>query len=69
MISRAYIEKMNAYTGTANADPDSFIPRRFNPEISTMIPTENHTGCSPTTGIADPMLATPAAVDTATVRT
>ena len=48
--------------------PDSFIPRRFKAEISTMIPTQNHTGCSPTTGIAEPMLATTAAVDTATVR-
>ena len=33
-----------------------------------MMAMENHTGWSPTTGIAEPMLATPAAVDTATVR-
>lgn len=63
------MEKMNAHTGIANADPDARIPRRCNPEISTMTPRENHTGCSPTNGIADPILATPAAVDTATVRT
>ena len=44
------------------------MPRRFSALTSTMIPTENHTGWSPTTWTADPMFATPAAVETATVR-
>ena len=65
----AKIEKMKAYTGIANAEPDSRMPAQVQPrETSTMMPTENHTGWSPTTGIAEPMLATPAAVETATVR-
>ena len=44
------------------------MPRRFAAQTSTMMPTENHTGWSPTIWIAEPMLATPAAVETATVR-
>ena len=59
---------MNTYTGIANAAPASLSPRRFAAVTSTMMPTLNATACSPTTGMADPMLATPAAVDTATVR-
>ena len=64
----AKIEKMKAYTGIAKADPDSRMPRRFAAQTSTMMPIENHTGWSPTIWIAEPMLATPAAVETATVR-
>ncbi len=64
----AMIATTNAYTGTANALPDSRMPRRFSAVTTMMIAMENSTGCAPTTPIADPMLATPEAVDTATVR-
>ena len=52
----------------ANAVPDSRMPRRFNAVMTTMIPTAHSTGCRPTTPTAEPMLATPEAVETATVR-
>ena len=48
--------------------PDSRIPRRFARRHHAMMITENATGCRPTNGMAEPMLATPEAVDTATVR-
>ena len=68
VISSAYMETMNAYTGIANAAPDSRMPRRFSAHTTAMMPSENHTGWSATMLIAEPMFATPAAVDTATVR-
>ena len=59
---------MNAYTGMAKALPDSRMPRRFSAVMTTMIPTAHSTGLRPTTPTAEPMLATPDAVETATVR-
>ncbi len=44
------------------------MPRRFAAVTSTTIRIENATGWSPTTGMAEPTLATPDAVETATVR-
>ena len=62
------IEAMKMYTGMAKASPDSLTPRRFAAVTRTTMMIENSTGCSPTNGMAEPMLATPAAVETATVR-
>jgi hypothetical protein len=58
---------MNAYTGTANAAPDSRMPRRFTAVSSTIAPTANHALCSATNGTSAPTFAAAAEIDTATV--
>lgn len=60
---------MNAYVGKANAVPDSRMPRRLAAATNTTVPTANTTLWSAMNGIAEPMLAIPAEIETATVRT
>src|SRR4051812_48910320 len=61
--------RMNPYVGIAKAFPDSRMPRRFNAVSTETITMDASTLCSATHGTADPMLATPDEVDTATVST
>ena len=60
---------MNAYVGTANAVPDSRIPRRLIAVRIDMAMTANHTLCWSMNGTAEPMLDIADAIDTATVST
>lgn len=60
---------MNRYVGAAKARPDSRTPRRF---IAVSRPTKTSaisTRYSASSGIAEMMLSTPEATDTATVMT
>lgn len=61
------IEPMNTYVGSANARDASRTPRRFITTISNTTPTANSTRQGSSCGIAEMMLSTPDATDTATV--
>jgi hypothetical protein len=60
---------MKPYVGIANATPDSRIPRRFIDVSTAIATTEMATLWWATHGTTEPRLATPEAVDTATVST
>jgi hypothetical protein len=60
--------KMKKYDGSANKDPDSRMPLRF-PIVRRATNTRaSSTRTEESSGSADVMAATPAAVETATVR-
>ena len=60
---------MNRYVGTANAVPDSFVPRRFS-AMSSRTRTDAASASWPTShGMAEVAFCTPEEIDTATVRT
>ena len=55
--------------GVASTAPDSLIPRRLTAASSTIAATQNHTLCSWTNGMAEPMFSAADEIDTATVST
>ena len=57
------------YVGIANTLPDSLMPRRFISASTATRPSDRLTAYGARDGTAETMLATPAATDTATVRT
>src|SRR6476469_1099154 len=57
----------NTYDGTANARPDSLVPRRFIMVRPAITATAMATRCGLRLGTAEMTLSTPAATDTATV--
>ena len=69
VITKAKIERMNPYVGTAKTVPDSRTPRRFAKVIRTTNPIERNTLCWWRLGTAEVMAKTPATTDTETVRT
>jgi hypothetical protein len=66
---RPDIATMYRYVGAANSTPASRIPRRLPSVSRAIIPTAQSTRWSWTSGMKLETAATPAAVDTATVRT
>lgn len=60
---------MKKYVGTANIRPDSRTPRRFPHAMNQMQSTDSHTRYGYRLPAAEVMAATPAATETATVRT
>jgi hypothetical protein len=63
----ARIEITNPYVGTANAIPDSRVPRRFANVINRTKKIERKTRCSFASGKAEPIANTPATIETVTV--
>ena len=61
--------RMNAYTGTAKALPDSRTPLRFIAVRKTTSPTATSTSCPRSDGMAVAAFCTPDETETATVRT
>src|ERR1700742_1217375 len=57
---------MKPYVGIANAAPDSLMPRRLATVSSAITARQNSGVWAPMNGIAEPMLAMPEDVDTAT---
>ena len=65
----AYMATTKAYVGRAKRMPDSRTPRRFATVRRTMKAIERPTLCDSSDGTADVRASTPAATETATVRT
>ena len=60
---------MNPYVGNAKTVPDSLTPRRFIRASTATNASEMATACGRSTRNAEVIASTPAATDTATVRT
>ena len=69
VATSAYMATTNAYVGRAKRMPDSRTPRRFASVRRTMKASERLTLCDSSEGTADVRASTPAATETATVRT
>ena len=67
--SIAKTQTTKPYVGIANTLPDSLIPRRLISASTATSPRDRLTAWGASEGTAETMLATPAATDTATVRT
>jgi hypothetical protein len=68
-VISANIATTKAYVGSAKSNPASRTPRRLATVSSAMNPSERLTACPSSDGTAETSARTPAATETATVRT
>src|SRR5207247_8033102 len=66
---RTYIATTNEYVGSAKRTPDSRTPRRFTTVSRTTKPSDSTTLWLASDGAVEVIASTPAATETATVRT
>ena len=69
VATSAYMATTKAYVGSAKAMPDSRTPRRLTTVSRTMKASESPTSWGSSDGAAEMSASTPAATETATVRT